>query len=91
LGYDWLVSSVKAEGVTFRVYPNDHTPRHVHGEYAETVAIVELRDDRTVALAARKDAVMPGNAKRSDVKKILKVAASQFEVLVAEWERMHPE
>jgi hypothetical protein len=84
------VSSVDLEGVTFRAYPNDHQPRHVHGEYAETIAIVDLRNDGTVALASRKDAVMPANAKRSDVKKILKVAASHFDALVAEWERMHP-
>jgi hypothetical protein len=64
-------------------------PRHVHAEYAETAAIVDLRVDRTVALADRPDRVRPANAKRSDVKKILETAQEHFDVLVAAWEAMH--
>jgi hypothetical protein len=37
------------------------------------------------------DAVQPGNAKRSDVKKILNAAALHFEELAALWEEMHGE
>jgi len=52
--------------------------------------IVDLLDDRTVALSEREDRIQPANAKRSDVKKILKTAAEHFDDLVAAWEKMHP-
>jgi hypothetical protein len=83
------VTTIRIEGVYFRVYPADHQPRHVHGEYAETVAIVNLGEDGSVTLADRADRIFPSNAKRSDVKKILKAAMKHFDMLVATWERMH--
>jgi hypothetical protein len=50
---------------------------------------VDLLKDGFVALAARKDAVRPANAKRSDVKKILEAAAAHHEELVELWEEIH--
>jgi Domain of unknown function (DUF4160) len=84
------VSSVRFGGCTFRLYPADHSPRHVHGEYGKAEAIVDLRADKTVGLADRADRVKPRNAKVSDVRKILKAAAEHFDELVSEWENMHP-
>ena len=81
--------SLRFAGVRFVAYSNDHPPRHVHGFTGETEAIVELQ--RTVALARRGDAVRPANAKRSDVKKILRAAAEHFEELAALWEAIHEE
>jgi hypothetical protein len=69
--------------------PNDHPPRHVHGYPGETEAVVDLRKDESVALADRKDAVRPSNAKRSGIRKILIAAALHFEELVALWEKIH--
>jgi len=83
------VVSLRFAGVRFVAYSNDHPPRHVHGFTGETEAIVELQ--RTVALARRGDAVRPANAKRSDVKKILRAAAEHFEELAALWEAIHEE
>jgi hypothetical protein len=83
------VGSLRLDGIRFVVYSNDHPPRHVHGFFGETEAIVDLRADGTVALAERKDAVRPADAKRSDVRKILNVAASHFEELAALWEEIH--
>ena len=77
-------------GHLFSPLPDDHEPRHVHGEYAEMVAIVDLRADGTVALADREDRIQPVNEKRSDVKRILKAAQEHFDALVSAWERMHP-
>lgn len=74
----------------FQCFPIDHEPRHVHALYAGIEVIVDLLDDRAVALADRADRISPANAKRSDVKKILKVAGEHFDELVAAWERMHP-
>lgn len=51
--------------------------------------IIHPRSDGVVALADRDDAVRPANAKRSDVKKILKAAALHFEELAGLWEDMH--
>jgi hypothetical protein len=75
--------------VLFVVYPQDHEPRHVHGFAGETEVIVDLGSDGNVALADRADRIRPGNAKRSDVRKILTTAAEHFDALVLLWERMH--
>lgn len=75
----------------FVVYPQDHEPRHVHAFVAEAEVIVDLGEDGSVALADREDAIRPANAKRSDVKKALQLAAEYFEELVEMWEAMHEE
>ncbi len=85
------MGSLKVGGATFKVFPQDHEPRHVHVHVAEAKVIVDLRADGTVSLASRKDAIRPGNAKRSDVRKALTLAARHFEQLVALWEEMHAE
>ncbi len=89
LGYDLLVTTVRAGGVRFKIYPQDHEPRHVHGLYGGIEVIVDLLADGTVRLARRKDAVQPGNAKRSDVRKILNAAAEYFDAIVVAWREMH--
>lgn len=85
------MGSLRFDGVRFVAYPEDHEPRHVHGFYAETEVIVELRDRprREVARADRSDAVRPGNARRSDVKRVLLVATAHFDELVQLWEEAH--
>lgn len=83
------MASLKAGGALFVAYPQDHEPRHVHGFLGEAEVIVDLRRDGTVALADRRDAVRPGNAKRSDIRKILALAAENFLALAALWESMH--
>jgi Domain of unknown function (DUF4160) len=83
------VGSLLFDGVRFVVYSNDHPPRHVHGFYAESEAIVDLLEDGNVMLADRKDAVRPANAKVSDVRKILTTAAENFDELVELWESIH--
>jgi len=83
------MGSISFGGVQFVAYSNDHPPRHVHGFLSETEVIVDLRSDGNVALADRKDAIRPPNAKRSDVKKILNAAAQNFEQLVVLWEGIH--
>ena len=83
------MGSLRFDGVLFVIYSNDHPPRQVHGFHGETEAIIDLRRDGTVALAERKDAIRPANAKKSDVKKILTAAAQHFEELTALWEEIH--
>lgn len=83
------MSSRRFGSTRFVVYPQDHEPRHVHGFTGEIEVIVDLREDGTVALADRVDAIRPSNAKRSDVRKVLNVAARHFEELLELWEKMH--
>lgn len=81
--------SLRFSGVRFVVYSNDHPPRHVHGFSSGVETIVDLRVGGNVALSRRADAVRPANAKRSDVKKILRAAATHFDELTALWEATH--
>ena len=83
------MSSLRCGSVLFRIYPQDHEPRHVHGLIGDTEIIVDLGRDGTILLADRNDCIRPGNAKRSDVRNILDAAAECFEELVALWEKMH--
>lgn len=83
------MASRTLSGIRFVVYSNDHPPRHVHGILQETQVIVNLRSDGDVALADRSDAIRPANAKRSDVRKVLRTAAKHFEDLAALWEMVH--
>jgi hypothetical protein len=85
------VGSLRFDGVRFVAYPQDHEPRHVHGFYAETEVIVDLLPGPLGGTdkANRRDAVRPGNAKRSDVKYILQVASAHFDEIVSLWEEAH--
>ena len=89
LGYNQTWVRLTFGSVRFVAYANDHPPRHVHGFLGETEAIIDLRSDGNVALAERSDAVRLGNAKRSDVRKILEAAAAHFTELVGLWEGIH--
>jgi hypothetical protein len=40
-----MPSTRKIDGVKFYVWPNDHDPRHVHGEYGGLMVIVDLKLD----------------------------------------------
>lgn len=53
--------------------------------------IVELRADGTVVIANRDDAIIPANAKRNDVKKILETARNHYDEIAAKWEQMQGE
>lgn len=83
------MASIRFSGALFVAYPQDHIPRHVHGFFEEAEVIVDLRADRTVALANRADAIRPSNAKRTTIMRVLHTAAEHFDELVELWERMH--
>jgi hypothetical protein len=81
------MSTVRAGGVRFRLYPQDHEPRHAHGIIGRGQVIVALRGDGTVTLARRPDAAVA--VTKSEVHKVLRAAAEHFEALVNAWDRMH--
>ena len=78
--------TVQVGAVQFRVYPQDHLPRHVHAFIGDGEVIIDLRNDRTVAVADRRNAVR--NATRTEVRRALETAASVFDQLVLLWEQM---
>ena len=77
------------DGVWFVAYSHDHLPPHVHGRYAETTVIVDLLANGMTGRSRRRDAVRPANAKRSDVQRILTVAAAHAAELHELWEKTH--
>jgi hypothetical protein len=81
------MTTVRVGEVRFRVYPQDHLPRHVHGFIGAGEVIVDLRQDGAVALADRSDAVC--RVTRAEVRKVLVAAAMAFDRLAAAWEAMH--
>jgi hypothetical protein len=83
------VGSYQFDGVTFRVYPEDHDPPHVHGRYQGIAAILELGKDGRARIADRDDALRPGDAKRNQVRHILDVANAHFSDLMELWKEAH--
>jgi hypothetical protein len=83
------VGSYRFDGVTFRVYPEDHDPPHVHGRYQGVVVILELDIDGHVRLAERWDAIQPSYAKRNHVRHIFSAANAHFNDLMELWEEAH--
>lgn len=77
--------TIRVGAVQFRVYPQDHPPRHVHAFIGDGEVIIDLRHDRTVAVADRRNAVR--NATRSEVRRVLAIAADIFDQLVLLWEQ----
>jgi hypothetical protein len=83
------VGSKTFDGVWFVAFSHDHPPPHVHGRYAETRVIVDLLANGAVRRSRRWDAVVPSNAKRGDVRRILEVAAAHAAELKELWEKTH--
>jgi len=70
------VGSKTFDGVWFAAYSHDHPPPHVHREYAYVQVIIDLLPDGSIQKSDRRDAILPSNAKWSDVRHILEVASA---------------
>lgn len=77
------------EGVWFIVYSHDHSPPHVHGKLGGIQVIIDLLPNNKIVQSRRRAAVTPANAKRSDVRRILTVAAAHTQELWDLWEKTH--
>lgn len=84
------MGSRRLNGVRFTAHPDDHAPPHVHARYGGTDAIIEIDDNGGVRLARRAKAVFPPDAKSSDIRRMLDVAAQHADVLRTLWKEMHP-
>jgi hypothetical protein len=56
---------------------------------ARTRVVIDLLESGDVRIADRELAVSPPNAKKSDVRKTLALAAANFDELVELWESIH--
>jgi len=83
------VGSKTFDGVRFSAYTDDHLPAHIHGKYAETEVLIELLPGGKVIQSSRNDAIRPIDAKRSDVRRILSMAALHATELQEIWEKVH--
>ena len=82
------MSGLRVREVRFKICPQDHDPRHVHGYIGSGAVIVDLKADGSVALADRKDNIV-GRIKNNEVRKVLEEAGEAFNQLVELWEAMH--
>jgi len=80
------MGTIQIGEVRFRVYPQDHFPRHVHAFIGDGEIIIDVGDDRTISVANRRNAIR--NATRSEVRRALLIAAEAFDELVSLWEEM---
>jgi hypothetical protein len=83
------VGSKTYDGVWFTCYSHDHAPPHVHGLIAGAEVIIDLLPNGRVVRSPRAKSVKPANAKKSDVRRILIVAAAHVDDLKALWEKAH--
>lgn len=87
--YSEGVGSKTFDGVWFTVFADDHPPPHVHGYLGAVLVVVDLLRDGGTAESTRSKAVKPANAKRSDVRRVLRAASENAATLHALWEQMH--
>lgn len=83
------VGSKTFDGVWFLSFSHDHLPPHVHGRYAGITVILDLLAGGGIAESSRSKAVIPSNAKRSDVRKIVEAAEEHAAELHELWETTH--
>jgi len=81
------MGTIHFHGVHFWIIPQDHLPVHAHARYAETLAKIVFRSDRTIAV----EAVTPANPKRSDIRRIRDAARACYDLVIVVWERMNEE
>jgi hypothetical protein len=67
------------------------TPPHVHARYAEIAVVLDLLPGGGVALSKRASAILPPDAKRNDLKRVLRVARVHEAALRALWHSLYRE
>lgn len=82
------MGSIKVGSIWLFVFTDDHPPPHAHGFYAGIEVIVEFVDGKAI-IARRSNPIVPANAKRSDVRKILGAAQLHAETLLRMWREIH--
>jgi hypothetical protein len=80
------VGSKTFDGVRFAAWSDDHDPAHVHAFYAGVEVVLDLNPDtEEIVLADRKKRVIPADAKKSDVNRIIRVANQNADAVFELW------
>jgi hypothetical protein len=80
LGYD-MATAHREDGFELRIWPNDHTPPHVHACKAGGMAKIELVDGF--------DVVKVRKMKPLDVVRAVRIVMANEEKLIRAWEEIH--
>lgn len=74
-------------GVRFAAWSDDHIPPHVHGYYAGIEVVLDLiAETEEIVLANRAKRVIPANAKKSDINRIVRAANKHADAVFRLWE-----
>jgi hypothetical protein len=81
------VGSRTFDGVRFAAWSHDHDPPHIHGYYAGVEVILDLvAEKEEIVLADRRKRVIPSNAKKSDINRIVRAANDHADAIFKLWE-----
>lgn len=83
------MGSRRFAGVWFAAFSLDHPPPHVHAAYGGVTAILDLLPEGGVDLADRTNPYFPANAKRSNIRRIIRIARENEAALRTLWETVH--
>lgn len=83
------MGTLSFEGISFMIYSDDHPPAHVHARYGSLRMVLDLPAIGGVLLSSRNDNVEPINAKRNEVRRVLRVARMQEAELRKLWDETH--
>jgi hypothetical protein len=83
------MGSLRFNAILFSIYSHDHLPPHVHAYYGEVTMILDLLPGGGVELSSRKKCIDPANAKRNDVRRVLKIAHEHEADIRELWKETH--
>ncbi|MCP9494883.1 MAG: DUF4160 domain-containing protein [Pyrinomonadaceae bacterium MAG19_C2-C3] len=75
---------LRQAGFSFRIYPNDHAPAHVHAVKAEGTTIINLGD-----LEAQPSIREAYKAKPKEQRDALAIATGNQNLLLEKWAEIH--
>ncbi len=76
-----MATVLRENGFEFRIWPNDHTPPHVHAWKAGGMAKIELVDGF--------DVVKVREMRAMDVVRAVRIVMANEETLMQAWEEIH--
>ena len=78
-----MVTVLRADGLRFVIYLNDHLPAHVH-VFGDGEAKINL-----IGAQGTPDLVWANNMTRGEVRRSMRVVADQLAFLLQKWEEIH--
>ena len=72
-------------GFSFRIFPNDHPPAHVHAWARGAFVVIELPSKNAAARVLR----IHGKLKESDVVRAVEIVQNNADLMWEGWSRFH--